>query len=249
MFGYKARLRRKRSFRRRWGFRLFMFCLAVLLMPIPLILGMRWVDPPTTAFMMQTKFALYADDKPYGIKHRWVDYGKISAPMRLAVVAAEDQRFPVHAGFDWKAIMRATRNNGVGKRIKGASTISQQVAKNLFLWRGRSWFRKGLEAWLTVLIEWLWPKQRILEVYLNVAQFGPRTFGVGAAAPQVFKKPAAKLSASEAALLTAVLPAPTQFSAAQPSSYVRSRQYAILRHMGRLGPRYLQTIEERPDAD
>jgi monofunctional biosynthetic peptidoglycan transglycosylase len=244
MFGYKARLRRKRSFRRRWGFRLFLFCVFALLIPIPLILGMRWINPPTTAFMMQTKFALYADGKPYGIKHKWVDYEKISPPMRLAVVAAEDQRFPLHGGFDWKAIMRANRHNGVSKRVKGGSTISQQVAKNLFLWRDRSWFRKGLEAWLTVLVEWMWPKQRILEVYLNIAQFDQRTFGVGAAAPRLLKKPPARLSASEAALLTAVLPAPTQFSAAKPTSYVRSRQYAILRQMARLGPAYLKKIEQ-----
>jgi monofunctional biosynthetic peptidoglycan transglycosylase len=156
-------------------------------------------------------------------------------PMKVAVIASEDQTFPSHHGFDLKSINNALEERESGKRVRGASTISQQVAKNLFLWPGKSWIRKGLEAWFTVLIETLWPKHRILEVHLNVAELGRGIYGVGAAAKIYFHKPASRLNANEAALLAAVLPNPIRLKAAAPSPYVRSRQAWILGQMRGLG--------------
>ena len=159
----------------------------------------------------------------------------ISRYAAIAVVAAEDQKFPEHRGFDFKQIDKALADRERGRRVRGASTISQQVAKNLFLWRGQSWFRKGIEAGITVLIEAAWSKQRILEMYLNIAQFGRGTYGVQAASQRFFRKDAARLTQAEAALLAAVLPAPTRFKADAPSSYVRRRQAWIQRQMASLG--------------
>jgi monofunctional biosynthetic peptidoglycan transglycosylase len=151
------------------------------------------------------------------------------------VVASEDQRFPVHHGFDFKQIQAALEKAGDGGRMRGASTISQQVAKNLFLWNGRSSIRKGAEVWFTLLIEILWPKQRILEVYLNLAEFGPGIYGAQAAAQQIFGKSAARLTREEGARLAAVLPNPKQLRAALPSAYVLRRQGEIERQMAALG--------------
>jgi monofunctional biosynthetic peptidoglycan transglycosylase len=169
------------------------------------------------------------------VRQRWVDWQHISSQAKVAVIAAEDQTFPDHKGFDFKSINDALEERERGRRIRGASTISQQVAKNLFLWPGQSWARKGLEAWFTVLIESLWPKQRILEVYLNVAEFGRGVYGVSAAADVFFHKSAARLNASEAALLAAVLPNPKRMRVNAPSRYVRLRQEWILAQMRRLG--------------
>ncbi len=170
----------------------------------------------------------------------------------MAVIAAEDQQFPFHAGFDFKSIREAVRHNADSRRVRGASTISQQVAKNLFLWSGRSYLRKGLEAGLTVLIEWLWPKERILEMYLNLAQFGRGTYGVEAAAQRYFHKRARQLRRTEAALLAAVLPNPVRMRVEAPSAYVRSRQAWILGQMAGLGgTAFLNELEApsvEPDA-
>jgi monofunctional biosynthetic peptidoglycan transglycosylase len=156
--------------------------------------------------------------------------------MALAVVAAEDQRFPDHWGLDFSAIQKALSHNERNEnRIRGASTISQQTVKNLLLWDGKSWVRKGLEAGLTLVMEVVWTKRRILTVYLNIAEFGDGVFGVEEAAQRYFHKPASRLSMSEAALLAAVLPNPIQFQAAAPSGYVRNRQAWILRQMRQLG--------------
>ena len=151
------------------------------------------------------------------------------------MIAAEDQNFPAHYGFDLQSINDALKDRQRGRRVRGASTISQQVAKNLFLWPGQSWLRKGLEVYFTVLIETLWPKQRILEVYLNVAEFGRGVFGVGAAADVYFRKRAASLNQYDAALLAAVLPSPKRMRANAPSSYVRERQQSMLEQMRGLG--------------
>ena len=151
------------------------------------------------------------------------------------MIAAEDQNFPTHRGFDVESIQKAIDAAERGRRLRGASTISQQVAKNLFLWSGRSFVRKGLEAYFTVLIELTWPKRRILEVYLNVAELGDGVFGVEAASQRFFKKPAAKLGPSEAALLAAVLPNPIRFRANRPSAYVEERRAWILQQMDQLG--------------
>jgi monofunctional biosynthetic peptidoglycan transglycosylase len=208
------------------------------------VVAMRWIDPPVTAFMLRDRAgALLTRAEGYEFRHVWRDWDRISKYAPLAVVAAEDQRFPQHHGFDFKQIDRALADRERGRRVRGASTISQQVAKNLFLWPGQSWFRKGLEAGITVLIELAWPKQRILEVYLNVAEFGRGTWGVQAASERYFRKDAAKLTRAEAARLAAVLPSPRRYSAAAPGPYVRRRQAWIERQMVALGgPAYVSGL-------
>ncbi|MGD8430567.1 MAG: monofunctional biosynthetic peptidoglycan transglycosylase [Ectothiorhodospiraceae bacterium] len=197
-----------------------------------MVAALRWVDPPTSAFMI--RHAIVTDTPP---RHHWVDRTAVSDWAALAVIASEDQRFPNHHGFDLGAIAEALKEYDRGEGLRGASTISQQVAKNLFLWPGRNFIRKGLEAWFTVLIELFWSKGRILEVYLNVAQFGPDTFGVGTASSEFFGISAARLDRYRAALLAAVLPNPDDLHAAAPSDYLIQRQYWILRQMRSLGGR------------
>ncbi len=236
--------RRKRLFGRLWR----ALVLAVLVwaaVTVASVVAMRWIDPPTTAFMVRDRaIALFTAEKGYEFRHEWRDWDQISRYAALAVVAAEDQRFLQHNGFDFKQIDKALADRERGRRVRGASTISQQVAKNLFLWPGQSWFRKGLEAGITVLIELAWPKQRILEVYLNVAEFGRGTWGIQAASRRYFRKDAAKLTRAEAALLAAVLPSPRRFRADAPSAYVRKRQAWIERQMVALGGKgYIAGLE------
>lgn len=188
------------------------------------------VPPPTTAFMLRDSVLRGA-----GVDYDWEPWSRISPALFVAVVAAEDQRFAEHRGFDWKEIRNAAGQHGRKGPVRGASTLSQQVAKNLFLWPGHSWLRKGLEAGLTVLVETVWTKQRILEVYANVAEFGDGVFGAEAAAKRFFDKPAADLSAPEAALLAAVLPNPHTMRVDAPSAAVRRRQAFILRQMTAIG--------------
>jgi monofunctional biosynthetic peptidoglycan transglycosylase len=209
------------------------------------IVALRWIDPPTTAFMLRDRIhALVAREPGYRFRHEWRDWNQISREAALAAVASEDQRFPLHGGFDFKQIDKALEDRERGRRVRGASTITQQVAKNLFLWRGQSWFRKGLEACITVLIELTWSKQRILEVYLNIAEFGRGTYGVEAAAQRYFHKSARWLNRSEAALLAAVLPNPVLLRADRPSKYERSRQRWIEAQMSGLGgTSYVSTLE------
>jgi monofunctional biosynthetic peptidoglycan transglycosylase len=209
--------------------------LALLVLSAGSVLVLRWVDPPTSAFMIRERLAAGAPGKPRSVHYRWADWQQISAHAKVAVIAAEDQKFPSHHGFDLESINDALADRERGRRVRGASTLSQQVAKNLFLWPGQNWLRKGLEAYFTVLIETLWPKRRILEVYLNVAEFGSGVFGVGAAAEQYFRKQPAHLSAPDAALLAAVLPSPKRMKVRSPSRYVRSRQQWILGQMRGLG--------------
>jgi monofunctional glycosyltransferase len=212
---------------------------------VVIVLLLRWVDPPTSSFMLQARLA--AEDADFRLRHEWVDSDRLSPHLKLAVIAAEDQLFPRHWGFDVQSINKAWEERQRGKRVRGASTLSQQVAKNLFLWSGRSWLRKGLESYLTVLIETLWPKRRILEVYLNVAEFGKGIYGAEAAAQRFFRKPAARLSSAEAALMAAVLPNPIRMKVSAPSRYVRTRQDWILRQMRSLGGTgYLQELEDAP---
>jgi monofunctional biosynthetic peptidoglycan transglycosylase len=203
---------------------------------VAVVIALRWIDPPFTTFMAADRIgALLSREQGYEFRHDWVDWPQISKHAAVAVIAAEDQQFPHHRGFDFKQINKALEDRERGRRVRGASTISQQVAKNIFLWRGQSWFRKGLEAGITVLIEACWSKQRILEVYLNVAEFSRGTYGVQAASQRFFRKDAAKLTRSEAALLAAVLPAPTRFRVDAPSRYVKKRQAWIQRQMNALG--------------
>lgn len=192
---------------------------------------------PFSAIMVERQLGAWlSGDFGYVAHSDWVSMDEISVWMGLAVIAAEDQKFPEHWGFDVSAIEKALAHNERNEnRIRGASTLSQQTAKNLFLWDGRSWVRKGLEAGLTLGMETVWSKKRILTVYLNVAEFGDGIFGVEAAAQHYFHKPASRLSLSEAALLAAVLPNPMRFKANAPSGYVRSRQAWIMRQMRQLG--------------
>jgi monofunctional biosynthetic peptidoglycan transglycosylase len=227
--GKRRKKRRVRRFRRY----LAIAFLSVLLASLALVLPWRWIPPPTTAFILQEQV------REAGRIHRqWVPMQAISPELAIAVVAAEDQKFPSHHGFDFDSLWRALTEER--SRIRGASTITQQLAKNLYLWPGRSMVRKGLEAWLTVLIELTWPKQRILEVYLNVVEFGPKVYGAGAASRLYFGKSAGELTAREATLLAAVLPNPKQFSPTRPSDYVRSRAAKIETAVDALGgPGYI----------
>ncbi|TKU05444.1 monofunctional biosynthetic peptidoglycan transglycosylase [Citrobacter sp. wls828] len=192
---------------------------------------------PFSAVMIERQLGAWIQGNFGYVAHSdWVSMDEISPWMGLAVIAAEDQKFPDHWGFDVSAIEKALAHNERNEnRIRGASTLSQQTAKNLFLWDGRSWVRKGLEAGLTLGIETVWSKKRILTVYLNIAEFGDGVFGVEAASQRYFHKPASRLSPSEAALLAAVLPNPLRFKAGAPSGYVRSRQAWIMRQMRQLG--------------
>ncbi|CNJ80562.1 monofunctional biosynthetic peptidoglycan transglycosylase [Yersinia aldovae] len=201
------------------------------------ILIFAFLPVPFSMVMIERQLGAWlTGDFSYVAHSDWVPMDEISPYMALAVMAAEDQKFPGHWGFDVGAIESALSHNQRNQnRIRGASTLSQQTAKNLFLWDGRSWVRKGLEVGLTAGIELVWTKRRILTVYLNIAEFGDGIFGVEAAARHFFNKPASKLSASEAALLAAVLPNPLRFKVNAPSGYVISRQQWILRQMRQLG--------------
>lgn len=197
------------------------------------------VPVPTSAVMIETSIG-----RGSLVDYDWTSGSEISPNLKLAVIAAEDQRFADHRGFDLEAIEKAAKHNARGGSVRGASTISQQVAKNLFLWSGRSWLRKGLEAALTVAIETIWSKQRILDVYVNVAEMGDGVFGAEAASRRYFRKSAASLTASEAALLAAVLPNPAEYRADAPSAFVKRRQQWILRQMRALGgTAWLKRIE------
>lgn len=203
-----------------------------------------WVDPAGSAMMVETRQRLARAGLPDTLRRQWVDYEAVSPALALAVVAAEDQKFPQHFGFDLEAVREVWRANRRGERLRGASTISMQVAKNLYLWRERSWLRKALEAWFTLLIEIVWSKQRVLEVYLNIVQFDQRVFGAEAAARHFFAKPAARLDRYEAALLAAVLPAPEVYRVEAPTPYIRERQVWILRQMRGLGYQHLAALED-----
>lgn len=193
------------------------------------ILLLKWVDPPITITQLTSWIG------GHGLKREYVDRSAISPNARLAVIAAEDQLFPDHSGFDWKSIKKAMEHNDKKpNRIHGASTISQQTAKNVFLWQGRSWLRKGLEMYFTFMIETIWGKKRILEVYLNVIEMGNGIYGIEAAAQNYFKKPAANLSKQEAAMIAACLPNPVRYTVKPLSSYVSFRSRFILRQMNNL---------------
>jgi monofunctional biosynthetic peptidoglycan transglycosylase len=192
--------------------------------------------------MVQRQLEALVTDEPW-VSYTWVAYDQQSPQLALAVIASEDQRFLSHYGFDFEAIQQALSEAREGGRSRGASTITQQVAKNVFLWNGRSWIRKGLEAYFTVLMEVFWPKRRILEVYLNIAEMGPNVFGSGAASKTYFNKPPDKLTRSQAALLAASLPNPRRYRVDAPGPYMRSRQAWIQRQMrlfGGIG--YLQQL-------
>lgn len=222
-----------------------LIALLALLLPIIGVICLRWINPPTSAFMLTARVQAFLDgDHRYRTEYHWVDLEAISPQAAIAVIASEDQQFPYHFGFDFSSIRAAVRAHERGGKLRGASTITQQVAKNLFLWSGRSFVRKGLEATLTLAMETVLPKERILELYLNVAEFGRGIYGVEAAAQHFFHQHASGLTAQDCALLAVVLPNPHQLRVDAPSRYVLTQRDWILRQMANLGgPAYLRGIE------
>lgn len=210
--------------------------LGFILLSIFTVLLLKWLNPLTSSIMIQRKIeAIVLWNERQMIAYEWVSYDDISKQMALAVIAAEDQNFPFHFGLDFEQIEKAIEQSNRGRKLRGASTITQQVAKNLFLWEGRSFIRKGLEAYFAVLIELLWSKERILEVYLNIIEMGDMIFGVGAASQFYYKKHPGKLTRNQAAILAATIPNPIRYSAKRPSGYILRRQSWILGQMNSLG--------------
>jgi len=225
-----------------WWRKLKKILLILFLFQFVYIIALKWINPPLTFTQLSDLVG------GNGLKRDYVDFYEMSPSIRLAVMASEDQLFPDHNGFDIKSIKKAMSNNQKkNKRIRGASTISQQVAKNVFLWQGRSWFRKGLEVYFTFMIELFWSKQRILEMYLNVAEMGKGIYGVEAAARNYFKKPASKLTRTEAARIAACLPNPKKYKVEPASPYVTRRASWILRQMNNLeGDEEVEKLLEVP---
>jgi len=211
---------------------LFKLILGLIGFSIFIVLLYKWVPVPATPLMV----IRYFENPEEPIKHDWVPINKISGYLPLAVLSSEDQNFLKHSGFDMKAIEKAIENNNKGKRVRGASTISQQTAKNVFLWPHRDWFRKGMEAYFTLLIETIWSKERIMEVYLNSIEMGKGVYGAEAAAQHWFNKPASKLNAHEAATIAAILPNPRVYRANPASSYIQQRKNWVYRQMQNYGP-------------
>src|SRR6476661_3021835 len=200
--------------------------LALFILQLVYIIALKWINPPVTLTQLQSLIT------GNGLKRDYVSGDELSYNMKLAVVSSEDQVFPDHSGFDWKSIEKAMKyNKKKPNRIRGASTISQQVAKNVFLWQGRDWVRKGLELYFTKMIEWIWGKQRILDVYLNVIEMGPGIYGAEAASQAYFGKPAKNLTRKEAAMIAACLPNPKRFTVKPASPFVRGRSNWILVQM------------------
>lgn len=224
-----------------WIKRIF---IALFLLQLIYIILLKWINPPVT--LTQLSSWIGGD----GLKRDYVEGNNISYNMKLAVISSEDQVFPDHGGFDWKSIEKAMKyNEKKPNRIHGASTISQQVAKNVFLWQGRDWVRKGLEVYFTKMIEWIWGKERILEVYLNVIEMGKGVFGAEAAAQKYFKKPASKLSRREAAMIAACLPNPKKYTVKPAAPFVVAKAGWIMRQMNNLeGDPDLQKII-KPDVN
>lgn len=251
--------RRATASRRRWRAWLWKLPAGFIAITLVQVLLLRFVDPPFTAFMAARQFEAWGlGEFSFRIAYDWRDLEDISRNVPLAMIAAEDQNFPRHHGFDFQAIEkarvhnerareRARKRNKPVRRIRGASTISQQTAKNLFLWQGQGptrWVRKGLEVWYTVLIEALWPKSRIIEVYANTVELGDGVYGAQAAARTYFRKDAKALTAAEAARLAAVLPSPRRYSVARPGPYVQRRATRIQRQMRAMGsPEFLKRID------
>src|SRR3990167_3627092 len=207
-----------------------------------LVLLLRWVPPPGTSLMVERKIESWVDGQPIDLQRSWRPWRELPDHLKMAVIAAEDQKFAEHWGFDVAAIQAALEHNQQGGSLRGASTLSQQVAKNLFLWSGRSWLRKGIEVWFTGLIELLWPKQRILEVYLNSVEWGDGVFGAEAAARHHFKVGAPYLSRQQSSLLAAVLPNPREWSASRPSAHISRRAAWIRQQMWQLGGRDRKSV-------
>ncbi len=225
--------------------KLLLLFTVLLLLSLILVGSLNLFNPPVWMWELQRQI-IPPNNFPVIIQQQWVNGDRISEPMKLAVIAAEDQLFPRHSGFDFNSIKHVVSASGQGKAVRGASTISQQTIKNLFFWEGRSWIRKALEAGLTVILELMVSKQRILEVYLNIVEFGPGIFGVEAASQTYFHKPAARLTFHEAARLAAVLPNPYRYRVINPSAYTQSRVRWIEKQMRQLGLAWLRPIAPNP---
>lgn len=223
---------------RRWIFWLLFIWLFITL---SMVLTMRWLNPPISSFMLHRHFS--EEYGPIELQHEWRDMNRISPMLAMSVIASEDQKFADHWGFDVDAIQKVIEDGMAGKPMRGASTISQQLAKNLFLWSGRSWVRKGLEVYFTAAIEAMIPKRRILELYLNVVEFGDGIYGAEAAAQNIFGISAASLNANQCALLAARLPSPKKYMIQPPSDYMRQRADWIKAQITQLGgQKYLERL-------
>lgn len=238
-------MKRKQGGWRRWARRAMWLPVVFVAFSVLQVATLRFIDPWFSSFMAIRQGQAWAQgDFDFGVAYQWRDLDRISASLPVALVAAEDQRFADHFGFDFEAIEKAERANARGRKLRGGSTISQQLAKNLFLWGGRSYVRKAVEAWYTLLIEAMWPKERIIEVYANVVEFGDGVYGAQAASRRFFGKDASRLTVSESARLAAVLPAPKRYNAARPGPYVTRRARAIERQMRMIGgPGYLDRLD------
>jgi len=215
---------------------IFKICFGLFIASIALVIVFKWLPVPVTPLMVIRSF-----QKPEGStnsywKHDWVPLKEISPNLQLAVICSEDQNFLKHNGFDVKAIEKAYENNKKGKRIKGASSISQQTAKNVFLWPQRSWLRKGLETYFTFLIEFFWSKERIMEVYLNSIEMGPGVYGAEAASQYWFNTKAKNLNKDQASAIAAILPSPLRYKAKPASKFIQGRKNWIQMQMGFFGP-------------
>lgn len=217
----------------RWTWRL---ALAWVVLTWLIVAILRFAPPPTSAFMLERRVAAgEAGEMNFVLRYHWVPWREVSPQLPIALIASEDQKFPFHHGFDVQAIQDALDEADEGERLRGASTISQQTAKNLFLWSGRSFVRKGLEAYFTALLEITWPKRRILEVYMNIAEFGNGVYGADAAARAFFHEAPARLDGWQSALLASVLPNPKRLRADRPSPYVLSHAEWTQRQVRQLG--------------
>lgn len=211
---------------------------AFFLISVIIVLLLRWVTPPTTSFMVQRQFEAWQNEEDIEIQYRWRSWESISPHLKMAAIASEDQNFANHRGLDLQSIRKALREYEKGEDLRGASTITQQVAKNLFLWPQASYIRKGVEAYFALLIELCWSKKRILEVYLNIAEFGDGIYGVHAAAKRFFDTGPSRITKSNSALMITALPAPRRYNLAKPSGYMLERRNWILRYMNLLGNGY-----------
>jgi monofunctional biosynthetic peptidoglycan transglycosylase len=222
--------------------RLIKLLFGVFLFTLLIVFSLGYINPPVWMWKVQ-RYLNPPENYPAKVLHSWVPRDKISPSVQLAVIAAEDQHFPTHWGFDFNSILQAIESSQQGKPLRGASTLTQQTAKNLFLWPGRNFLRKGIEAYFTAVIEFFWSKGRILEVYLNIVEFGPGIYGVEAASQYYFNKQSINLTDSEAALLAAVLPNPYQFNVKRTSAYMQKRVRWIKKQMRQLGRKTLDRIK------
>lgn len=234
----------RKSFARQLLYWLLYLTGILVAISIVLVLLLRWVDPPTSSFMLQRQFEAWQNEEILELQYQWVDWDNISPEIKMAAITSEDQSFATHWGLDLNSIQKALDEYERGEDLRGASTITQQTAKNLFLWPGQSYIRKGIETYFALLLELLWSKERILEMYLNIVEFGDGIYGVQATAQYYFNTTAPNLSKWQSALMVTALPAPKRYNLARPSSYMLKRRTWVLRYMDFLGnSHYLEKLE------